>query len=59
MRLRSVHRSVSVERVQAWTTFPPVPPARVPENGLPTTGTLRPIRVVIDPGRTLPGHEAS
>jgi glutaconate CoA-transferase subunit B len=49
MRLRSLHPGVTVDQVEAATSFPLVRPAALGETPVPTAEQLRIIRTVLDP----------
>ncbi len=49
MRIRSLHPGVTVEDVQAATSFPLVVDAEVPETRVPTDDDLRFLRELLDP----------
>lgn len=49
MRLKSVHRGVTPEQVQAETGFPLLIPEKVPETPPPTVEQVRLLREVVDP----------
>ena len=50
MRLRSVHRGITVQQVLAATGFEPVVPSDIPVTAPPTAQQVRILRTVIDPG---------